>query len=214
MRVGRVISNAILLIFFCGLPTVSVFASPIVSNFTVTATSGPLLGTVASGTFAFNSSIIPVGGGQLNETGLLTDLTFSWGGIAFDALPGSPSPFSTHANTGSLDFSADGTLTGFFFGNDCAANLCIVSTGANNWDVIGGFNSPDGAFTYGSPSTPGVYRGTVTFTTPPGPGTPGPTPAPVPEPATVVLVGAGLISTFAARTRSRKGRQSERVTSS
>ena len=67
-------------------------------DFTVTADTGPLSGDVANGSFSFNTSIIPRGGGGLPESGLLTDLSFTWNGVTYneDAVPlpggGRPAP--------------------------------------------------------------------------------------------------------------------------
>jgi hypothetical protein len=56
--------------------------STITYSFTVTATSGPLLGDSSTGTFSFDSSTVPIGGGVVGGTDLLTSLSFSWDGIA------------------------------------------------------------------------------------------------------------------------------------
>jgi len=60
-------------------------------DFTVTADTGPLRGDVATGSFTFNSKIIPAGGGSLLEFGLLTDLAFTWNGMFYNS---SDVPFS------------------------------------------------------------------------------------------------------------------------
>jgi hypothetical protein len=97
MRIFSIIGAA-----FCLLATAAAAgATPITETFTVTATGGPLAGTSSTGTFTFDSSIIPSGGGLVNGTGLLTDLSFDWNGTAFD---------ETTAHTGSLSFHADGTF--------------------------------------------------------------------------------------------------------
>ena len=66
----------------------------ITSDFTVTATSGPLKGDVSTGSFTFNSSIIPAGGGVVLDCGLFTDLSFTWDGIAYAASVPEPGKLS------------------------------------------------------------------------------------------------------------------------
>lgn len=61
-------------------------------DFTVTANSGPLSGDVANGSFTFNSSIIPAGGGLVAASGLLTDLSFTWDGVPYTASASVPEP--------------------------------------------------------------------------------------------------------------------------
>jgi hypothetical protein len=71
-------------------------ASLITYDFTVTATSGPLEGAVAHGTFSYDSSSIVPGNFNV-ATGLLTSLSFSWNGVAYT---------QATANTGFLGFDA------------------------------------------------------------------------------------------------------------
>jgi hypothetical protein len=65
-------------------------ATPVNYTFSVTATSGPLAGTTAPGTFSYDtSSIVP--GGFNNNAGVLTALNFTWHGITYNqttAIPG------------------------------------------------------------------------------------------------------------------------------
>src|SRR5690242_11403709 len=89
-------------------------ASPVVWNFMANGGSvGPLAGVVSSGSFTFDSSIIPVvvnpppADGLVDGTGLLTGLSFAWDGLSYD---------QTTANTGALEFDSSGTLTGVNFG--------------------------------------------------------------------------------------------------
>src|SRR5581483_5044614 len=95
-------------------------------DFTVTATSGPLDGVSASGSFTYDDVIAPPGGGPLLATGLLSDLSFAWNSIVYDA---------TSANTGGLFFAADGSLSAFFFGSDCTAGVC-ATRGSNVWSIL------------------------------------------------------------------------------
>src|SRR5262249_33655237 len=77
-------------------------ASPVTYDFTVNGGStGPLANVTASGTFTYDSSIIPVGGGADIDSGLLTGVSFTWDGISYD-----------QATTGSLQFHPDGSLFG------------------------------------------------------------------------------------------------------
>jgi hypothetical protein len=61
-------------------------------DFTVTATSGPLSGDVANGSFTFNSSIIPARGGVVPASGLLTDLSFTWDKVPYTLSSSVPEP--------------------------------------------------------------------------------------------------------------------------
>jgi len=99
-------------------------AAPLSFDFTATATSGVLNGATASGTFSFDStSALP---GDVNAVGLLTGLDFTWNGVPYTELT---------ANTGWLSFDGSGSLSGFGFGNNCAAGSCSVSNhlGAEEW---------------------------------------------------------------------------------
>ncbi len=94
-------------------------------SFTVMATSGPLIGDTATGTFSYDtSSIIP--GGANNATGLLTDLNFTWDGITYGPAT---------ANTGFLAWDTAGDLTEAVFGNNCSAAGCIVNGGSEEWFI-------------------------------------------------------------------------------
>ena len=59
-------------------------ASPVTYSFSVTATTGTLSGTTALGTFTYDTSSIVPGGGFKDGTVLLTDLAFTWHGIAYN----------------------------------------------------------------------------------------------------------------------------------
>jgi hypothetical protein len=58
------IQRSLILAAFALLPCTAA-ADPVNYSFEVTATTGPLSGTSASGTFSFDSSIIPGGGGAV-----------------------------------------------------------------------------------------------------------------------------------------------------
>ncbi len=97
------------------------------------------------------SSTVP-GGGQNAGAGLLTALSFSWYGIAYD---------STTANAGFIDFNASGKLVRAVFGTDCAAG-CIVLPSTNAWAFD--LSPPGGPleFFYTLPGNAGLFEGSVT----------------------------------------------------
>ena len=141
-------------------------AAAVFYGFSTTATSGPLNGTVAAGTFSYDSSSI-VPGGLISALGLLTSLTFTWDGIAYT---------SATINTGGLIFNGDGSLGQFVIGTHCSTGSCGGAPAGQAFVVLAG-------------TTTGFYRragaGEVT-------GTLSTTFAPVPEPSTLGVVGLGL----------------------
>jgi MYXO-CTERM domain-containing protein len=146
-------------------------ADPMNYQFQVTATSGPLAGTVAPGTFSFDSSVIPGGGGFVFLTGLLTQLSFTWNGIAYN---------ETTANTGGLFFNASGDLVSFCFGNNAQAGICTVVNG-----IITGldqFYVTSDSFAYAVGGVNGIFGGQVSFDRV----------ASVPEPGSALLVLVAL----------------------
>lgn len=155
----------------------SAVADPVNYTFQVTATSGPLNGTLASGTFSFDSGTIPVGGGDVSQTGLLTDLDFTWNGIAYT---------EATANTGFLSFNAAGDLIGFCFGNNTAGGSCSVVFGQEQWFVA------HVGFAYSTPGPSEGYTGTVSFELAQNQ---------APEPGTLALLGLGLAGLAVARRR-------------
>ena len=140
--------------------------------FTVVATSGPLTGDTANGSFTYDSRIVPSGGGLVGAVGLLTNLNFTWDGIAYNA---------STANTGAMVFDSSGTLTIGLFGNNCFADQCAVNVGAEEWYINTGALTIDYALAAG-----GFGEGTVTLGSP--------TTMAVPEPDTLALLALGLAS--------------------
>ena len=116
-----------LVILACMLvPTVGE-ATLITYDFSVTATTGPLIGMTSVGSFSFNSNIIPVGGGTLRQSFLFNSLSFTWDGITYDELT---------ANTSSMDFSAAGDLSGVMFGNHCSWLGCFLGSNQKDWTLV------------------------------------------------------------------------------
>lgn len=161
-------------------------AAQVTYNFTVNGgTSGPLAGVTSSGYFSFDDSIIPAGGGTLSQAGLISDLSFSWNGIAYD---------ETSANTGLLTFDAANNLTTqSVIGNNCVAGVCVVnSTVPNQWFI--NWDGPQtNNFPYSRDNT--IYQGDSAF---PILG------RAVAEPGTIALLGFGLAGLGFAR-RKRTG---------
>jgi hypothetical protein len=153
----------------------SAMADPITYSFQVMATTGPLAGSVANGTFSFDDSIIPPAGGGVFQAGLLTNLDFTWNGIAYT---------EATANTGALVFNAQGDLTDFCFGTNAAAGTCSLDVGVDQWFVTAN------VFGYSLPGA-GLESGTATFREV----------AAVPEPGSAYLILAGLVVLAAHRRR-------------
>lgn len=167
----------------CSLTSL-VQAAPITYDFTVTGTSGPMAGQSSSGSFTFDSSVIPVGGGNVSQTGLLTDLSFTWDGFSYT---------EANANTGALNFDASGQLILALFGSNCGGGSCSASVNTNDWFFRWG---TDGAlanlFTYGGIDA--LYQGDPSAT---------PRRNDVPEPTVPALVCAALAALTVRRSTRR-----------
>jgi hypothetical protein len=162
-----------------GLLTLALLAGPMAANasvvsydFTITGTSGPSMGLTSNGSFSFDTSVIPSGGGFVDATGLLSSLTFSWNGIAYSAAT---------ANTGRLFFDASANLIQVFFGTNCGFTNgmmeCSVHTALDQWYLFGGPTTL--GLTYASSHEPGIWVGGGSY-------------APVPLPAGAWLLLSGL----------------------
>jgi hypothetical protein len=158
---------AVLLLLAVSVAPIKATAGASVYEFTVTGTSGPLAGVTSVGTFSFDPAIVPEGGGPVFIAGLFETLSFSWDGVDYD---------EGSANTGTLEFDADGTLFNALFGTSCGPSGfgCGVNAGIpHEWsfsiDIENG--TVTGAFSYSSPTDPlpGPFDGTVTLTPVPSP---------------------------------------------
>jgi PEP-CTERM motif-containing protein len=149
------------------------YAESISYSFAVIGTSGPLVGQRENGTFSYDTSSVTPGDTN-NATGLITALSFSWNGIAYDR---------QQANTGYMQFDASGDLTGFLFGNKCIAGSCAVAWGANDWFVefSGVGSGPTGGFLYSTPQVAAAFSGVAFIPA-----------ASAPEPSTVALLSVGI----------------------
>ncbi|MGA9369598.1 MAG: hypothetical protein WBV35_19220 [Steroidobacteraceae bacterium] len=162
---------------------IAAHSTPVRYDFYVSGgASGPLAGQTASGTFTFDSSIIAAGGGVVNQTGLLTDLAFTWGGFSYDALT---------ANTGAMTFGSGGgdPLSSTTFGTNCDAGGCQAQSDSAQtrpqWYLQVYANSP-GFFVYAVyGDSEDLFTGAATFA-----------PVPVPEPPPLTLFSIGLVALF------------------
>jgi hypothetical protein len=130
----------------------SLLAGPMIANadvrtwdFTVVidkdfGTTSLPVGTIFTGSVSVDDSGLPLGAPGTSQTGLVTDLSFTFGGISYD---------ETTANTGYVEFNTDGTLSALSFGNQCTAGGCSAGGGSESWFLIigshrlGGESDPD-----------------------------------------------------------------------
>lgn len=128
-------------------------------HFEVTVDSGTGLpiGTVLTGSVSLDDSGLPLGVG-ISQTGLVTDLSFTFDGIEYD---------ETTANTGFLQFNADGSLFALSFGTNCDAGGCASGNPGEWFLLIGsvrvGDTGPDDFDFAGFTASSDIVFGDMTF---------------------------------------------------
>ena len=180
--------NKILGLLAMGLlaQSAAVSAATVTYNFLVNGGGlGPLAGVSASGSLSFDDSIVPAGGGAVDDASVFSDLAFTWNGITYTAVT---------ANTGYLEFDANGKLIDGVFGTDCHAGGCSAGIDdPDSWLISLGLGSE---FAYDAGDDERLFFGPVRISL-----------LRVPEPGTLVLLGLGLIAIGLRRhLRRRKGR--------
>src|SRR5262245_24665597 len=112
-RIVRALGITVLSLLLMGLLSQAGQASQITVDFTVAADPEDLVnvGTTGTGTFSFDSSLIPAGGGSLfTERGLgATSIAFSWDGTSWTR---------ANADLFALLFASDGTLLDWGLGGE------------------------------------------------------------------------------------------------
>jgi len=145
-------------------------------NFTVTgAADDPVnAGVTTSGSFSFDSSIIPVGGGDVINPGT-SGFNLTWDGTSW-----------TDANTTTylLTFNSSGDLTDLSLFGDPSAGIMMGNPAVDDF-IFFGFSSPSFHYT-----REGVdftnYVGTITYSVTTG--------GAAPEPGTLALFAPGLLA--------------------
>jgi hypothetical protein len=154
---------------------VGLLAGPMAANadirtwdFTVTidkdfGTTSLPIGTVLTGNVSLDDTGLALGPPGISQTGLVTSLSFTFGGISYD---------ETTANTGFVQFNADGSLYALSFGNQCNAGGCSAGGGGagDEWFLIigshrlGGEADPEN-FDFAGFTTSGIAAyGNMSFT--------------------------------------------------
>ena len=172
LRLNRFVPSGLLaLLAAVLLAPAAANATSVKYDFTITATHGPLNGTVSHGTFSCDSSSITPGT-ENDATNLLTALDFTWNGTTYNAAT---------ANTGMLAFDAAGQLDAFVFGNSCYSFNCFVQTGLDQWFVQ---SAGSYGFFYSMPDYTYFGAGTITYSL---------ATTSVPEPAALGMFGFGML---------------------
>ena len=151
-------------------------AAPVTYNFLFSSTSGALQFGPTLGSFTYDDSVAPVGGGFVSALGLFSDLDVSFGAWSFD---------ETTANSGWLWFDAAGGLIEAHFGNNCIAGSCTISSGSEHWWVrVGLAGQSVNDFAYSGYNGEQSFQSTQSNRLLP--------PNQVPEPASMLLAALGL----------------------
>ena len=167
------------------VPGGTALATQVTRNFEFSSTSGPLLFGPNIGSFTYDDSVAPAGGGTAFSAGLFLDLNVSFGSWAFD---------ETTANSGLIVFDAQGGLLEAIFGNNCGAGACVINGGHDHWWIrVGELGGSANDFSYSG------YEGTSQIHTTNANRL---LPLSVPEPGVLARVGLGFAAL--ATTRRRK----------
>ena len=155
-------------------------------NFTVTgAANDPVnAGVTANGSFSFDSSIVPPGGGDVVNPAA-SGFSLTWDGTSW-----------TDANTTIylLTFNASGDLTDLSLFGDPSAGLMLASPSVDDF-ILFGVSSP--SFHYTRLGDDGVnYIGTIEYSV---------TTGSAPVPASWILLGAGLLGVMGTVRRPSRG---------
>ena len=149
-------------------------ADSVTVHFTAYPDPADVLNTSPStGMFTYDTSLIPPGGGQLQDPHGLDpsriSISFLWGGAAYD---------NSNAGVGTLRFAPDGTLEFWALGG-LALNI-FGYTVAPAASVVDDFHMNPAGWNYTLNGIAGSFQGRVDADTP----------STVPEPSSMILMGA------------------------
>lgn len=162
------------------------FAAQVTRNFEFSSTSGPLQFGPTIGSFTYDDSVAPVGGGAVLQTGLFSDLSVSFGSWTFD---------ESTANSGWLQFDALGGLIEAHFGNNCSAGSCGIVSGSEHWWIRVGVPGRVNDFEYSGYNGAETFYSTFANRLLPV--------SSVPEPSALALLGLGFAGLVATRRRKK-----------